>query len=420
MDVKALTAALEEALERFRNSTADENFGPGFPTELQDAIFEREFSKGVLRVLEEQEEFADGKALMVNSLDGRLGFQSQFAVLLLMRQARRRMSAEAAVSWLEKVLGTKSAEGIVVYTLWGVDPGKPVKLLDDIDLLPFDSLPDSRQKGGLTSPQWLYPALSTPMYAWEPPAAALVAQVKIAPFLVDINDAPAPAQNAYRTRFEDIRLCLATNGPAIIIPGPSWFQFLDSDLEAALIGASQNLNHQEIVPIHVPINKTWDASAAPELVKAYLELASTPALKNRVHTAMERLHQALVRRSPADKALELAIALETLLVNSQGEHTFKIALRAALLTAENLEERSRNRAIIEAVYGMRSALMHSGQAPTECKLRGYGKKPSVEVAAEAATITSLIIRRVLAERQLPDWNSLELSIGMQQGTKDVV
>jgi hypothetical protein len=131
------------------------------PTELQDAIFEREFSNGVLRVLEEQEEFANGKALMVNLLDGRLGFQSQFAVVLLMRQARR-MSAEAAVGWLEKVFGMKSAAGIAVYTLRGIDPGRPVHLLDDIDLLPFDSLPDSRQKEGLTSPQWPNPLYQCP------------------------------------------------------------------------------------------------------------------------------------------------------------------------------------------------------------------------------------------------------------------
>ena len=183
-----------------------------------------------------------------------------------------------------------------------------------------------------------------------------------------------------------------------------------------MIGASQNLNHQEIVPLHVPLSKTFDASMAADLVKAYVKLASTPTLKNRVQTAMERLHQALVRRSPADKALELAIALETLLVASPGEHTFKIALRAALLTAENLEERSRNRAIIEAVYGMRSALMHSGEAPTECKVRGYGRKPAVEVAAEATTITALIIRRVLTEGRLPDWRTVELSNGMRRRT----
>ena len=209
MDVKALTAALQDALDRFRNSPAKQDFGPGFPTELQDAIFEREFSKGVLTVLEEQEEFANGKALMVNSLDGRLGFQSQFAVLLLMRQALRHMSAEAAVRWLEKVLYTKSAAGIAVYTLWGIDPGKPVQLLDDIDLLPFHILPDSRQKEGLTSPRWTHPSLAMPMYTREPPTAALVAQIEILPFLVDVNDAPDPPQNAYRTRFEDIRLCLA-------------------------------------------------------------------------------------------------------------------------------------------------------------------------------------------------------------------
>ena len=127
---------------------------------------------------------------------------------------------------------------------------------------------------------------------------------------------------------------------------------------------------------------------------------------------MERLHQSLVRRSPGDKSLELAIALETLLVDSPGEHTFKIALRAALSTSDDLAQRSRSRAIIEAAYGLRSALVHGGQAPQDCRVRGHGTEPATDVAAEAARITAQVIRRVLAEGRLLDWARLELSNGI--------
>ena len=413
MDISALTVAVQGALDRLRSTPARVNSSTDIPPEIQDAILDHELSKEVLKVLERQEEFANGRPLMVNSLSGRMGFQSQFVAPLLMREARHRKSADAAVRWLEKVLGTKSAAGIAVYTLWGLNPAKHVELLDDVDLRPFDSLPASRQKEGLTAPRWPSASLATPVYAWQPPTAALVARLEIVPYLVDINAEPDSAQKGrpdYRALFEDIRLCLAIIGPAAIIPGPSWFQYLDPDLEAAVIGAASGLSHQEIVPFHVPESKALDASEASELVKAYAGLA--PSLKNRARTAMERLHQALVRRSPADQALEIAIALETLLVNSSGEHTFKIALRAALLTSEDVEERSHNRAMIEAVYGMRSALMHSGQAPTECKVHNHGRRPAAEVAADAARITALIIRRVLTRGELPDWNSLELSNGM--------
>lgn len=412
MNISALTTAVEGALESLRNRLSTVNSGPAIPTELQDAILEHELSKDIREVLEVQEEFAG--PVMVNSLNGSSGFHSQFVAPLLLREARRRMSADAAVRWLEKVLGTKSGAGIAVGTFWGLNPGQRVELLDDIDLVPFDSLPASRQKDALAAPQW--PSglrLSTPVYAWHPPTAALVGRLEIKPYL-KIGTEPDSPQNGrpdHLTRFEDIRLCLAINGPAIIIPGLAWFQYVDPDLEAAVIGAGSFLSHQEIVPLHFPENTAFDASKASELVRAFMGLV--PTLKSLVRTAMERLHQALIRRLPADQALEIAIALETLLVDSPGEHTFKIALRAALLTSDDVNERSMTRGIIEAAYGMRSALMHSGQAPAECKVRDHGKKAAADVSAQAAKITALVIRRILADGQ-PDWRKLELSNGTQR------
>jgi len=250
------------------------------------------------------------------------------------------------------------------------------------------------------------------VYAWQPPTAALVARIDISPYLADgveQSQAAIDGATARSSLFEDIRLCLAMDGPRVIVSGPSWFQYLDPDLEAAVIGAASRISHQEILPLHIPESAPLDVADPSRLVRAYVRIDSP--VRNRLRTAMERLHQALIRRSPADQALEIAIALETLLVNSAGEHTFKIALRAALLTSDDLTERSQNRAIIEAVYGMRSALMHTGQSPTECKVRNSGKQPAATVATSAARITARIIRRALADGHLPDWDTLELSQG---------
>ena len=101
-----------------------------------------------------------------------------------------------------------------------------------------------------------------------------------------------------------------------------------------------------------------DLDRAADLLRQLIGL--TADYKNRARTAMQRLGLACLRRGPADQALELAIALEALVVDSPGEHTFKIALRAAILTSTELESRRRRRAIIEAMYKIRSSLMHSG------------------------------------------------------------
>ncbi len=124
---------------------------------------------------------------------------------------------------------------------------------------------------------------------------------------------------------------------------------------------------------------------------------------------MQRLGLACLRRGPADRALELAIALEALLVDSPGEHTFKIALRAAILTSTELESRKRHRAVIEAMYKIRSSLMHSGQSSDTCKVRGYGDLKTTDIVSEALNITALVIQKIISLGARPDWSSLELS-----------
>jgi hypothetical protein len=409
MNVDAITVALEDALGRLDESPSSHGANPDLPIPLREAIQEDDCAKGVSEVLKAQAEFA--APLMINWMNGMSGFHADMVGPLLLGEARRRGSAKSAVQWLQKVLGTEKGTGIAVQTLWGLSPAQHIQLLDDVELMPFNSLPASRQKELLSKSEW--PGglrLLTPMYAWHPPSAALVVRRDVVPYLVDAKGAEDFKTNESAdlySRFTDIRLCLALSGPTTIVPGPAWFHYLDPDLEVAVIGVGTLSSHQEILPMHFPPNTDFDPSEAGKLVSAFMKLE--PWLETRIRTAMERLHQSLIRRSPADKSLELAIALETLLVNSAGEHTFKIALRAALMTADSVDERSRNRAIIEAAYGMRSALMHSGQSPKDCKVRGHGTETAVEVVAEAARITARVIRRVLAEGRLPDWSRFELS-----------
>ena len=74
---------------------------------MREARIDHELAKIVLPILEVQPEFKD-KAPMINTMKGSVGFQSLFVAPRLVREARRRKSAKAAVTWLAKVLGTDS------------------------------------------------------------------------------------------------------------------------------------------------------------------------------------------------------------------------------------------------------------------------------------------------------------------------
>lgn len=411
MDTDALITVLEAALVKGHSEAKAASEGE-LPQDIREAIRDHELGEIVLPVLEIQPEFR-GKAPMVNSNNGFLGFQSQFVAPILVREARRRESAKDAVNWLQKVLRTEKGAGLVVQTLWGIAPTKKINLTADVDLLPFGDLISSRQKEQILRMDGLHGSrLPIPLFAWNPPTSALVRKIEVCPFLIDaaIKEESRKNENSHIYSYlDEIRLCLAIEGPSIILPGPSWFQYVDPDLEAALLAAGSSFSHQEVLPLQIPQNSVTDLSDSPALVQSYLELE--PHIKSRVRIALTRFHQALARRFPADGALELSIALETLMVNDRGEHTYKIALRSALLASEQTEERAKIRAIIEATYGMRSALMHSGHSANTFSVKGQGKRSAEEIVTESAMITARVIKRIIMKGRLPEWNQFEISGG---------
>ena len=194
MDVDALTKVLDTALDQVETVSNDarvrsfDDLERDFVEELRDAEIDYKLSRIVLPVLEQQPEFKD-KAPMVRSMNAAHGFQSEFTAPKLVREARLRKSAAAAVAGLEKVLGTDSGTGLLIQTLWGVSPAQRISIREGMELLPFESLPTSRQKEGLKRVHLRTHTtrLATPVYAWKPPTAALVAKLAVCPFLIDAS-----------------------------------------------------------------------------------------------------------------------------------------------------------------------------------------------------------------------------------------
>ena len=154
----------------------------------------------------------------------------------------------------------------------------------------------------------------------------------------------------------------------------------------ALLAEGTSYIHQEILPQHVLLtDSSVVATDARDIVEKYVSLSS--GTRDRIRTALKRLHQALIRSEPADSTVELSIALEALLIDSPGEHTFKLSQRAALLVSEDVEKRKEAKAIIRAAYNIRSSLMHHGRRSKPLTVvEGQEKMSAEEIAREAAKI----------------------------------
>jgi len=150
----------------------------------------------------------------------------------------------------------------------------------------------------------------------------------------------------------------------------------------------------------------FDTARAQRLVQAYLALDA--GARGRIHLALDRFDRALRWHMPGDAVTELAISLDSLLGDGEGELTWKVSLRSALLVGGTKSERLERRAVIQAIYRLRSKVVHKGRAPTSIEKRGHGKLSPAELIPTAIIATAQVISAAIYRGKLPDWFDEEL------------
>jgi hypothetical protein len=93
------------------------------------------------------------------------------------------------------------------------------------------------------------------------------------------------------------------------------------------------------------------------------------------------------RPDPVDAAIDLGITLESLFINNpeRGELTFQLRLRAARVLGRDEEDRARVFTLVNELYSVRSAAVHSGVIPTTRGTIPDLLKAGFELAAQAIT-----------------------------------
>jgi hypothetical protein len=405
----ALDSALDEQSSLFQNAVGESK---KYPSELQEVMQNHELAKPVDYALALEDEFRDGAGFMVKQESGGYtGFQRQFVSGPLVGRARN-FGSDAALDWLEKVLSTKWADGLCVLVLWGVQTPRQVKFSDGIELLPVSALPESRFKEWLLRPRSIGDVIGfVPQTISDPPQAALVCTTRVEPFLWDLREGEPPKQsNAMQSRqgLDDVRLALTLVSSTAPMEAVYWFQFIDPDLESASLFGGTSSRHPDVLPWTFDAKEAVDCEAAQVAADGFVSLEG--GVKQRVKVALERLNLAMRRLRPAEKAVELAVSLEALLVADGGENTHKVGLRAALIVGGSNEERVWNRGVIGAIYTMRSMFLHQGHVSEYVKVRGRGKVKSDDIVADGVAVCKSVIHAVIRRRASPDWYEFELGI----------
>jgi hypothetical protein len=404
---------LISALEALTNKDSDEykrakeSSAKPYAPDVAEHIFYAELSKPLVEILAKQPEYRSTKNLMVRQDNGAFGFQPRMAAPQLIKRAIK-VSPIAAVDWIEKIFRTNRAEGLRTTLIWGIKVTERMMLADNIEIVPFLELPDSKYKQLFQNQNYTRPMLWPGARMFKAPESALLARTIIEPLLIESGAAQSADEGLRLTDFlGEVMLSLSAIGPCAPVEAIHWFQFLDPDFESLEMGG-YGWQYTEIEPqMHHPV-VVLEVRDAAKLTKKYISL--TGEVRDKLRIALQRLNQSLRRRTIGDKSIELAIALEALLTDQQGENTWKVGLRSARLAGGTHEQQLHNRRIIAALYNLRSATMHHGVAVNEIKVAGQGKMASDNVFSEATKICASVIRAIIERGCIPEWPAFELEL----------
>lgn len=403
----ALIESIQVATEQY-TTLYSKRCAEGLPPDMAEATCLHDASSAVITKLAREPAFLNCESRMIRSENGSSSFHPRFVAPKLVKKALLTGNSEMAVTWLEKVLATEQATGFSIMAIWGARVDRPVRMGSRVTLLPIDELPDSYQKRWILEKDWVRSRLDTmPGAFMDAPTAALLLETVIDPlFIDDAKDKPFDVWSSNRELLDDARLALSMLGPCAPLQASSWFNFKDADIDDAQLGAARSYSHIEIMPMQFAQPEVIDAELASSLIGKYLSMDGS--VKQRLRVALDRLNQGLRRFRPGDQAMEISIALETLLADGGTENTYKIGLRTALLLGGDTATRQENRAIVGSAYAMRSALVHSGTVSNEIKVPRLGKIPADEVAKRAAKICGEVIQSIIKRGHIPEWFEFEL------------
>jgi hypothetical protein len=281
--------------------------------------------------------------------------------------------------------------------LTGVALEGPISLCKNVDLIPWEGVPESRHKALFSS------ELPLPHIRTMPNAAVRACSVE-GQVLFSSNKEVGPRNKDLEVstvQLDDILRCITvlTVAPVGLLGG--WTQFRSKIAEALGVGSywySQAFYTADL----------WRVASKPvtlngEDVARVFSLFQhfKPAEKQVLQVALDRLIQALRRKHRVDKAIDLGIALEVMLLHGigkddRGEMRFRSSIRGATFLGGDREERLEVLRLLKEAYDLRSQAVHSGV------LKKGKSEPTLE---QAARICAKIALKLIERRSFPDWDA---------------
>jgi len=289
-----------------------------------------------------------------------------------------------------------------------------VNLGDNIDLVPWSDVPDGNQKRLFSRDPprrvelraGLSPSDFRHMPAASADSAVRIRSPQCQVLFSSYEDAEAAFEGSISPYVDrvvgDVARCVTALSvrPAAMLG--LWAQF-DTKIANDLVAGNTPLGYSSALfdrkgragPSKPMI---LDAQAIARLVRLFEDFK--PSEKHVVRIAIDRLHQVLRKRSNVDRAIDLGIALEVMLLhnigrNDLGELKFRLSIRGATFLGGEKPERLKTLKLLKDAYDLRSRAVHSGLLEEEKK----------NMLDDVALTCARIARKLIERGSFPDWDT---------------
>ncbi|QBR04222.1 HEPN domain-containing protein [Paraburkholderia pallida] len=298
---------------------------------------------------------------------------------------------------------------VEVCLLRGISVKEQIELSNEIFLGPLAAVPsDSLQQfiARRSMGAAVIPGM-TPVQVDEkrPPLEAALYRLKeVRPkwFRQPVNGEPLPfVQDAISlTAVANLLTLIGPSSPFIV---SAYTELADGELLKGRTGFSWNNPPEETRIVENVAVSTEEIRDLLPTIRSYLALPER--IEKQLQVPLHRLNEAVRHRNSVDRALDLGIALESLLLSQQqskDQLSLQFRLRGAWLLGKDGNERTALYKQLETLYTYRSLAAHSGAVEPS-------KTPAAEVEAtlkDGLRLCASAIRRVIDSSGYPDWSRL--------------
>lgn len=296
----------------------------------------------------------------------------------------------------------------------GVTVTEPINIGDAVALVPWIDVPEVRQKkffgpnGGAYA---LVPYALPGMLSRASANLAVRGSLPECQVLFSSNEEAARAfetgvapGNRLAIPIRDIVRCLTIGSERAVAALGDWIQF-DNPIANCLVGSGysySNAMFDNAVYVSSLDPSKLDSAPISRLLRCYK--AFNDADRDALNISVDRFNQALRRPDMVDRAIDLGIALEVMLLHGigakdRGEMRYRSSIRGAMFLGGEKPDRLITFRLLKEAYDLRSAAVHTGKLNAK-----QNQSSPTETLEEVSKIYACVVRKLIERGSFPNWD----------------